>query len=117
MNRNLSKTGKRVAAVGLTVACLAISMTFASPASAHQRDLWHGADLGRVYSTHQAVYVEDRECDGNYVRVTYSHSNRLDRVTDANGCQPGGATVSVPDGVDRFLLCEINVGCTVWVTP
>lgn len=107
----------------LTVAGIgvALSVAWVSPASAHSMWIFHGSDSGVVWQGHNGVSVQDKECDGNYVRIEY-HVSTIGGIvpyslTDANGCQNGESTRSHhPQRVIRARVCEANVSCTSWHT-
>jgi hypothetical protein len=104
----------------MSVSAIAVGlvMAFATPASAHDINLYHGSDYGWI-ETHDTAYVWDEECDGNTVFVQYRYSTIGGIVTssvyDNNGCNnTGNVRSTYPQRMTSARICETNVGCSAW---
>jgi hypothetical protein len=102
-----------VTAVGISIALL---MGLATPASAHDVQIYHGANAAWVWS-HNSVEVWDQICTaGKPVFTQYYVSTiggsvlyRLDAP-----CGGTGRRNHYPQQVTMFRLCETTVGCSGW---
>jgi hypothetical protein len=104
-------------ATGITAGLL---MALATPASAHDINLYHGQDYGWI-QTHDTAYVWDEECDGNRVFVQYQYMTiggvATGEVYDPDGCgNDGDVRSTYPQRMTRARVCEVNVGCAPWTT-
>ena len=105
----------RLAVMVFTV--LALMTVGVRPAAAHSgAKVFHGNDVAKVTDAHDALIVNDNECDGNGVFVeAYDGNNHLWRLWDPDGCYSGTGVATGGWRFWMFRVCENRVSCSDWV--
>ncbi|HEX8073948.1 MAG TPA: hypothetical protein VF545_03110 [Thermoleophilaceae bacterium] len=94
------------------------AVTLSSPTQAHNRCVYHGADVACVFDDHSSIAVCDRERDGHYVRAQYHlyfNPARQYGPWDRSGADyPCSRRRHSPGAITWFRLCEVHAGCSRW---
>lgn len=104
---------RMMAVVGIGVVLL---MAFATPASAHETDLYYGDGLAWVRG-HRSIFVHDQVCYGNYPVYTRYYVSTIGGLIPYTLYAPCGGQASrnhYPQQITTYRLCVGNTGCTGW---
>lgn len=105
---------RMMAAVGIVV----FSMALATPASAHDTDLYL-ADGQAWVRSHRSINVYDQVCYGNYPVYTQYNVSTIGGLVPYTLYAPCGSSASRnhhPQQIATYRLCVTNIGCTPWTS-
>lgn len=102
-----------MASVGIGIALL---LAVATPASAHETDLYWRDGQASVRS-HRTIFVYDQVCNpgravfARYYVSTIGGSVRYDLYAPCGG---GTSRDHRPQQITKYQLCEVSIGCSGW---
>jgi hypothetical protein len=93
----------------ILLAGLILAFVPMAAASAHGVDIYNGNDYAHMGSDHHAVWIHDKECDGNTAWVEMKSNDGFHHYQwDHNGCgSDGGSSLDIsPFSYTAFRICE-----------
>ena len=103
--------------IAMVAACLGLLAVFATPASAHDKQIQRGDAISWVSGNHTMISVYDQSCyggHGSWAEYYYTTIGGSIRSSVSTPCEDTTSRSTYPQRITSFRVCTPLNGCGPW---